>query len=113
MADVVRLSDFRRARNRHVYFTRHELNLMLSLYSRRVINGEWKDYAIDHGKRLSAFSVFRDSCDRPIFTVFKYATGTHRNGDYVLGSSGNTLKRGQSVAEVLSDFERDLKLVSS
>ena len=62
------------ARNRHVYFTRHELNLMLSLYSRRVINGEWKDYAIDHGKRLSAFSVFRDSCDRPIFTVFKYGS---------------------------------------
>jgi hypothetical protein len=45
--------------------------------------------------------------------VFKFAPGTHRLGDYVLGSGGNVIKRGRSMAEVLSVVERRLKLVSS
>lgn len=110
---VVRLSDFRRAKGRYVYFTRPELNLLLSMYSRHVIGGEWKDYAIDHGSGMSAFSIFRDTSDRPAFTVFKFAGGDHAKGCYVLGSGGNTLKRGRTLAEVLSVFETELKLVSS
>ena len=116
MSTVVRLSEYRRRKkreSRQVYFTRQELNLLLSLYSSRVIGGEWKDYAIDQGKGLSAFSVFSAASDRPIFTVFKFAGGTHHNGDYVVGSGGNTLKRGRSLIEVLIVFERQLKLVSS
>ena len=116
MSKIVRLSDYRRRakrETRQVYFTRQELNLLLSLYSHRVIGGEWKDYAIDQGKGLSAFSVFGNCGDRPIFTVFKFAGGTHHNGDYVVGSGGTTLKRGRALAEVLSVFERQPKLVSS
>lgn len=113
MTKVVRLADFRHAKGRYVYFTRPELNLLLSLYSRRVIGGEWKDYAIDHGDAMSAFSIFRDSSDRPVFTVFKFAGGGRKKDRYVLGSGGNTLKRGSTLAEVLSVFERELELVSS
>ncbi len=114
MTKVVRLSDFRRSRGRFVSFTRSELNLLLSLYSRRVIGGEWKDYAIDHGNGMSAFSIYRDSSDRPLFTVFKF-TGANqkKKGRYVVGSGGNTLKRGRTLAEALSVFEKELQLVSS
>ena len=86
---------------------------MLSLYSRRVIDGEWKDYAIDHGNGMSAFSIFRDSSDRPAFTIFKFTGGETKRGAYVVGSGGNTLKRGRTLAEALSVFEKDLRLVSS
>lgn len=113
MFEIVRLSDIRRKASSPVYFTKSELNLLLSLYSRRVISGEWKDYAIDQSKGMSAFSIFRDSSTRPAYTVFKFAPGTHRYGDYVLGSGGNVIKRGRTLAEVLSVFERRLKLVSS
>lgn len=113
MFEIVRLSDVRRRAAPPVYFTKHELNLLLSLYSRRVIGGEWKDYAIDQGRGMSAFSVFRDSSNRAAYTVFKFAPGTHRQGDYVVASGGNMIKRGRTLAEVLSGFERRLKLVSS
>jgi len=113
MFDIVRLSDVRRRAASPVYFTKPELNLLLSLYSRRVIGGEWKDYAIDQGRGMSAFSIFRNSTTRPAYTVFKFAPGSHRLGDYVLGSGGNLIKRGRTLAEVLSAFERRLKLVSS
>jgi hypothetical protein len=116
MSKIVRLSEYRRRikrESRQVYFTRRELNLLLSLYSHRVIGGEWKDYAIDQGKGLSAFSVFGNRGDRPIFTIFKFSGGTHQNGDFVVGSGGNTLKRGRSLTEVMSVFEQPLKLVSN
>lgn len=112
MNKVIRLSKYRRAKGRFVYFTRSELNLLLSLYSQRVIDGEWKDYAIDNGNGMSAFSIFRDSSDRPAFTVFKFS-GDQKKGPYVVGSGGNTLKRGHSLAEALTVFEKELKLVSS
>ncbi len=113
MTKVVRLSDYRRSKGRVVSFTRSELNLLLSLYSRRVIGGEWKDYAIDHGSGMSAFSIYRDSSDRPLFTVFKFTGGNKKKGSYVVGSGGNTLKRGRTLAEALSLFEKELQLVSS
>jgi len=95
-----------------VYFTRTELNQLLSLYSRRVIGGEWKDYAIDQGRGMSAFSIYRDSSTRPAFTIYKYANGTHRRGDYVVGSGGNLLNRGKTLEDAISVLERQLHLVS-
>lgn len=112
MSRLVRLSDFRRKNAPAVYFTRNELNQLLSLYSRRVIGGEWKDYAIDQGRGMSAFSIYRDSSDRPTFTIYKYANGSHRLGDYVVGSGGNLINRGKTLAEALSVLERQLRLVS-
>ena len=52
-----------RSNQRHIYFDRRELNKLLSLYSRRVARGEWRDYAIDHGPGMAVFSVFRHSHD--------------------------------------------------
>ena len=113
MSRLIRISDHRRKKAPLVYFSRVELNQLLSLYSRRVISGEWKDYAIDHGRGMSAFSIYRDSKTHPAYTVYKYASGTHRGGDYVLGTSGNVVKRGRTLLEVLAPIERELRLVSS
>ena len=111
MPQVVRLSDFR-PRRQLVAFTRPELNQLLSLYSRRVIDGEWRDYAIDHGDGFATFSIFRHSSDRPIFTIVKYAKGSHRGGDFVVSSDRSPLKRGNFLGEALSIFDNSLKLVS-
>jgi hypothetical protein len=112
MAKVVNLSEFKRL-SRPVYFDRHELNKLLSVYSRRVMGGEWKDYAIGRSEGMVTFSVFRNSSDRPLFTIIKFAAGTHRNGDYLLCGDRVLLKRGRTLGEVLSQFQRDLKLVSA
>ena len=109
---VLKLSDYRR-RVPAVCFRRHELNLLLSLYSRRVIGGEWRDYAIDQDVRHAAFSIFRRSSDRPIYTVCKYADGSHPAGDYVVYSGRAAVSRGRTMAEALAWFDRHLRLVSS
>jgi hypothetical protein len=109
---VVRLSEYRHKTARPVYFTKVELNRLLSVYSQRVIGGEWKDYAIDFGKGMVAFSIFGDVSGRPLFTVYKFAPGSHRKGDYVLASGGNTIHRSASLEDVLSKFGRKLSLIS-
>ncbi len=93
-------------------FRRPELNQLLSLYSRRVIGGEWRDYAIDQDTRHAAFSVFRRTSDRPIYTVYKYAQGAHPGGEYAVFAAGKLVRRAGSMGEALAWFEGQLKLVS-
>jgi uncharacterized protein DUF2794 len=113
MSGVVNLSKYRRGRKRRqVCFDRLELNQLLSLYSSRVIRGEWKDYAISHGDGISEFSIFRNSTDRPAYKVIKYAPGTHGKGDFLVCTDSRRLKQGDSLGSVLDIFERELKLVS-
>ncbi len=93
-------------------FRRHELNQLLSLYSRRVIGGEWRDYAIDQDSRHAAFSIFRRASDRPVYTVCKYAHGAHPGGEYAVYAGGKLVRRARSMGEALAWFEGTLKLVS-
>lgn len=112
MSNVVRLAEYKR-RKRPVCFTRAELNQLLSLYTRRVMRGDWKDYAIDHGATMAAFSVFQSPSAGPVFSVVKYAPGTGRGGDFVLTVGRRCHKRGATLADVLSEFGPDLRIVSS
>ena len=112
MSNVVQISEYHQ-RPKQVSFGRHELNKLFSLYSRRVRGGEWKDYAIGHGDGMAAFSVFRNSSDEPLFTIIKYAPGTHRSGDYLLCSGRRRIKRGTTLGVVLSSFDQPLKLIMS
>lgn len=112
MNNVVRLSDHRRE-SRMVAFDRRELNALLSLYSRRVRRGEWRDYAIDQGPGMAMFAVFRTSADRPAFTILKLAGATGKPGDYLVCSGRRTLRRAATLPEALAVFERRLKLVSA
>jgi len=109
MQQVVRLADHRRRRSR-VYFTRGELSQLLSLYSRRVANGEWRDYAIDHAVGIAVFSVFRHTFDRPAFVIVKL----HGPGGvtFAVFDGRGRISRGASLAEVLPVFEHRLRLVT-
>jgi hypothetical protein len=111
MNPVIRLSDFRR-RPRPVFFTRSELNQLLSLYSARVSAGDWRDYAIDQVSGMAVFSVFRNSRERPLYSVAKCAPGAHRQGDFVVFAGLSKIKHGHTLSEVLGAFEPFLRVVS-
>ena len=84
-----------RRSGRALHFTRSELHQLLSLYSRRVARGEWRDYAIDQDGGLAAFSVFRHSHERPLYTITKRWSAPGQSVEYLvlqqqlpLGSGG-------------------------
>lgn len=102
MSNVFRLNDQRRSKR--VFFTRAELNQLLSVYTRQVMRGEWRDYAIDQRDGMVLFAMFRRTQELPIFTVMKTAPGTNRRGDYVLLTGGQRVATGSTLADVLAQL---------
>lgn len=95
-----------------VLFTRRELDQILSLYGRKVADGEWRDYAIDFGAEKAVFSVFRRTSEYPLYRVEKCPRLARRQGAYsVVAPTGLILKRGHDLARVLEVIERRLSLV--
>lgn len=111
MSTVIRLSE-RKNKQRQVSFSRFELNRLLSIYSRRVIRGEWKDYAIDLGRGSARFSIFGSVSAQPIYTIVKCGTSAKGMGEFTVYNAGRRIKCGRSITDVLDIFERELKLVS-
>ena len=90
-------------------FTRAELDKILSLYGFFVASGEWRDYAIDHGREAAVFSIFRRAAEAPLYRIEKRPKLRGRQGMYaVIGAEGQVLKRGHDLKSVLRVLERKL-----
>jgi hypothetical protein len=93
-------------------FSRQELNAILSLYGRRVAEGEWRDYAIDHRRDEAVFSIFRRASEMPLYRIVKQPKLARRQGAYSLvAASGMVLKRGHDLRNVLRVLDKPLRLV--
>lgn len=110
---VVSLSEYRESRDpAPVTFHRRELDAILRIYGRMVGEGEWKDYAIDHMKDRAVFSIFKRSGDVPLFRVEKNPKLASKQGAYaVLNAHGMILKRGHELPQVLTVFDKALRLI--
>ncbi len=111
-AVVLPLGDYR-TRQHTLYFTRSELNQLLGLYSRHVICGEWRDYAIDHGPGMARFSVFRHTHEAPAFIILKIAQSPARPAEFIVQSGRQRLRSARSLAEALEFFRTRLSLVAA
>ena len=97
-----------------VMFDRRELDRIFQIYSRMVGGGEWRDYAIDALADRAIFSVFRRASEYPLYRIEKNPRLARRQGAYsVVSASGVILKRGYELAQVLTVFEKSLRLVES
>ncbi len=95
-----------------VAFTRAELDQILNVYGFFVASGDWKDYAIDMLKDVAVFSIFRRASEAPLYRIEKNPKLARKQGAYaVISMSGQVLKRGQDLEQVLRIFDRQkLKL---
>jgi hypothetical protein len=94
-----------------ISFNRRELDMILNVYGRMVADGEWRDYAIDLLKDRAVFSVFRRAAEVPIYTIEKDPKMARRQGAYkVVAASGQILKRGHDLKQVLKVFDKKPKL---
>lgn len=90
-----------------VAFHRTELGEILRIYGRMVASGEWRDYAIDHGREEAAFSVYRRMGETPMYRITKTPKLARKQGAYaVVSAHGLILKRGHELSTVLRVFER-------
>ena len=109
-ATVLALADYR-TKHPVLYFTRQELNQLLSLYSRHVARGVWRDYAIDHRDGMALFSVFRHTHEAPAYSIIKTVPAQTLPAEYVVQSGRQRLRVSRSLTEALEFFQTRLSLV--
>src|SRR3546814_2069307 len=103
MSQFYRFSEYRKS-PRRVFFDRGELNQLLSLYSRNVASGEWRDYATDPIGGSALFSVFRHTHDAPLSSIA--TQGSSLSIEYVVFSGREHLRRGQTLRPTLKEIGR-------
>ncbi len=110
---LVDLKEFRKNKQQlPITFHRRELDAILRIYSLKVGEGEWRDYAIDHLKEKAVFSVFQRSSEVPVFRIEKDPRLARKQGAFsVIAASGLIVKRGQELENVLKVFDKSAKLV--
>lgn len=92
-----------------IAFDRRELSVILALYGRMVVAGEWRDYGISCLRDLAVFSVFKRTADHPLYRIEKRPKLRQRQGMYsVVSADGQVLKRGHDLKTVLRVLERQL-----
>ncbi|MBI1260380.1 MAG: DUF2794 domain-containing protein [Rhizobiales bacterium] len=112
-AEATGPSQPRRSVEPQVFFNRRELDTILSLYGRKVAEGEWRDYAMGASRDVAIFSVFRRSSEVALYRIEKRPKLARKQGAYcVIAASGQILKRGHELEQVLKVFEkRKLRLI--
>lgn len=96
-----------------VTFERRELDIILTLYSRKVARGEWRDYAIDFLKDRAVFSIFQRSAGVALYRIEKVPRLARRQGAFsVVSATGLILKRGHELDRVLRVLDKPVHLVA-
>jgi hypothetical protein len=111
MTELIDFSDYRRrgAGKSRVTFHRDEFRQLMDCYTRRVMRGEWKDYALDIYGPVAVFSIFRHSLEAPAFAIAKRRNG--KQDEFILRSGRRTLKRARNLDDVLSVLDKPLRLI--
>ena len=95
-----------------VAFNRRELFAILDVYGRQVAKGEWRDYAIDHGRETACFSIFRRASECPLYRIEKTPKLARKQGAFcVVTATGLILKRGNELDRVLEVIDKKVRLV--
>ena len=111
MSHPVLLSDYR-PRAGKVFFDRADLMRILSVYSRQVSRGLWRDYAIDHRSNMAVFSIYRRTQEQPLFAITKVQLRGDRHPKYVLQSRSGQLASSRALKDVIEVLSRQLTIVN-
>ena len=90
-----------------IAFSRSELNSILRVYGRKVSDGTWRDYAIDHLNDRAVFSIYRRTSEYPLYRVEKVPALERKQGAYrIIAAGGAILKRGHDLATLMRFLDR-------
>ena len=88
------------------FFSRAELHAILQLYSRKVMTGEWLDYALGWDERGARFAIFGRVSAFPLYVVLKRNRQAKRERRWQVSGGGRVLAMGRSLEAVLEPLQR-------
>ena len=94
------------------FFSKDELNLILSLYGKGVSSGKWKDYAIDHNKNTAVFSIYRSTFEKAFLQIIKSKKSLKKQKKYLLLNANNKkLKDSNELIGIINFLDFSLKRI--
>ena len=85
------------------FFNKTELNQILSIYGKKVSEGKWKDYAIDHLESSAIFSFFRNTFESASLKIIKHKRISKSKLKYhLVSSSGSNIKRSNELDLIIN-----------
>ena len=99
--------------NKHKFFFKKELQIIMNLYGKMVSNGDCKDYGFTIGKLLISFDIYQRHSERPILKIQKNLKPTSENHKFLLKDSNeNVIDKGESINILLKKVKfTSLKLI--
>ncbi|MDC0093449.1 DUF2794 domain-containing protein [Alphaproteobacteria bacterium] len=92
-----------------IFFSKFELTKILSLYSKQVSKGIWRDYALDSKNDTAIFSIYRHSHDKPLYQIIKKSQkGTRNKPEFYIKSEVQIINKSNELQTILSKFEKKL-----
>jgi len=85
------------------FFNKTEINQILSIYGKKVSEGKWKDYAIDHLESSAIFSFFRNTFESASLKIIKHKRISKSKLKYhLVSSSGSDIKRSNELDLIIN-----------
>ena len=95
-----------------IFFSKIELTSILSLYSRQVAKGLWKDYALDNQNGTAIFSIFRHTHDKPIYRIVKKKLkGLKKKNEFLIIKDAQIINKSSELLLALSKFEKKISIM--
>ena len=96
------LTSSSRNHNSKLYFSKYELNLILSCYSFGVVRGKWKDYSINFNQHEAIFCFYQHTLVSPEFALIKYKNKKNAKFKYRLKDSSNNNKDMENINRLIA-----------
>ena len=94
-----------------VFFSKSELTSILSLYSKQVSKGLWKDYALDNHSETAIFSVFRHTHDKPIYQIMKKRfKGLKNKCEFCILKDAALISKSSDLLIILNKLEKKISI---
>ncbi|MDA8687486.1 DUF2794 domain-containing protein [bacterium] len=94
-----------------IFFSKLELTSILSLYSKQVSRGFWKDYALDTQNGTAIFSIFRHTHDKPIYQIIKKRLkGLKNTNEFYISNDLGMISKSTDLLTILNKFEKKLSI---
>jgi len=85
-----------------VRFSKVELRTIMSVYSRNIAAGIWRDYGLSCLADRAVFSVYRNTSGRPLYLIEKLCSRRDRSSLYCIkDQTGQIIKQGESLARLI------------
>ena len=103
--------NLKKIEKKYIFFSKLELTSILSLYSKQVSKGHWKDYAFDSKIDNAIFSIYRHTQDKPMFQIIKHSQKGFRNKpSFYIKKGEEVISRSNNLFTILSNFEKKLSI---